>query len=62
VAREIKFAERTSIRGMIIMLENGQPLTDEIRLAISLLVSAAARAALRTRAPGPSPITQEKKK
>lgn len=54
VRKPLMVAEKTSIRGMITMLENGHPLTDDIRLAIAKLVSAAARAALRTRPPGPS--------
>ncbi len=42
-------AGSASIRGTITMLENGHPLTDEIQDAIARLVSAAARAARRTR-------------
>lgn len=43
----IRVAERTSLRGMVTMLDNGQPLTDEIRLAIAAVVAAAARSARR---------------
>ena len=50
----VRIAERCSLRGMATMLENGQPLTDEIRCAIRRVVAAAARADLRTRSPGPN--------
>lgn len=53
-----KFAMRTKegnvgIAQMTTLLNAGYPLSDALRLTISKLVSAAARAAARTRSPNP---------
>lgn len=55
--------DNIGIKQMTTLLNAGYPLSDALRLAIGLLVSAAAVAARRTRDPkSPKPLTKAKKR